>query len=202
MFTSIKHYKRFNPSFQSLRLADLSLNQINQEASELFENAPPHIKVLNVTKNKIRGQLPNPFPLLGDMTHLALDHNNLNGSLPDISRSMPRLKMLDLSDQSSNGGFTGYIPDGFSNLLDLVLLDLAQNKLSETIPAVLGNLPNLEALNLSNNELKGMIPTELGRLAGVINTLDLSRNNFNNNIPSELGRLRSTSVLLNGNPTL
>ena len=166
-FSSIKKYKRFGRAYEVLRMIDLSNNMIKQDASDIFNNIPPNVEELILSNNKIKGNLPNPFPVLHKMRNLAMNNNNMNGTLPDNPQSLLQLRKLDLSNQSENGGFTGSIPAGLSDKLDLTHLNLANNRLAQNIPPDIGILPKLQALNLSTNELKGSIPSELGKLEGM-----------------------------------
>ena len=197
-FTSISHYKRFNPSYELLQFVDLSNNHIHQAALDIFGNIPPNLHIFTASSNSITGPLPSQFPMLDSLIVLALDQNDINGSLPDLSRSTPLLQRLDLSNQTEGGGIRGAIPSSFSELTYLVSLNLASNKLSESIPSVLGNLERIVELNVSNNELGERIPSELGKLASV-EMLDMTYNIFSNNIPSELGMLEHTKIMLQGN---
>ncbi|KAK2643195.1 hypothetical protein Ddye_024958 [Dipteronia dyeriana] len=68
----------------------------------------------------------------------------------------PRVTALYLS------GFTlsGPLPD-FSSMDALVIIDLHDNSLSESVPDFLGTLPSLKQLNLADNEFSGPIPPSL-----------------------------------------
>ncbi|KAK1313476.1 putative LRR receptor-like serine/threonine-protein kinase [Acorus calamus] len=58
----------------------------------------------------------------------------------------------------SNNSFSGPIPQKFSSLISLNLLDLSSNYLSGEIPISLANLKYLTFLNLSFNMLEGEVP--------------------------------------------
>ncbi|XWS10867.1 hypothetical protein CRYUN_Cryun38cG0034800 [Craigia yunnanensis] len=80
--------------------------------------------------------------------------NRFNGEIPEIVGKLGSLIVLNLSHNS----LTGPIPSSLSNLSKLESLDLSSNKLQGRIPAQLVNLDFLEVLNLSCNNLKGLIP--------------------------------------------
>ena len=78
-------------------------------------------------------------------------------------------------------------------------LNIAQNKLSGTIPAELASLARLSALILSDNKLSGTIPAELGQLTN-LGSLDLGRNALDGPVPAALGSLANLeSLSLSGN---
>ncbi|KAG2328876.1 hypothetical protein Bca52824_000056 [Brassica carinata] len=80
--------------------------------------------------------------------------NRLEG---DIPRSIGLLKGLIVLNMSNNA-FTGRIPQSISNLTNLQSLDLSENRLSGNIPPELGKLSFLSLMNFSNNMLEGPIP--------------------------------------------
>ena len=78
-------------------------------------------------------------------------------------------------------------------------LNLANNRLSGSIPPALRNLDNLTQLHLSFNQLSGTIPIQLGKLTN-LTVLDLHVNQLSGTIPPELGNLTYLIVLhLDGN---
>ena len=90
---------------------------------------------------------------------LALDAQNLVGTIPASLNNLDKMKVLDLSFNK----LTGPIPD-LSGITNLTELALHENQLSGTIPASLGAITSLELLWLAKNRLTGPIPEELGNL--------------------------------------
>jgi Leucine-rich repeat (LRR) protein len=165
-FTDVS-FKRFNAAFESLKVVDLSNNNISQDASKMFFNIPPKIEELFLSSNSIRGKLPHPFPLQ-HLIRFNMSDNDIDGSLPDFPGSAPLLRELDLSNQkrANGGGLNGTIWTDIFKLVDLSVLNLAGNNLTGEIPTSIGNLAKLKVLNLSSNALGEQIPSELGRLKG------------------------------------
>jgi Leucine-rich repeat (LRR) protein len=95
-----------------------------------------------------------------------MSSNALSGELPRFSEAFATLQELDLSNQDQTSGFTGSIPEDTWRSLSLKVLNLAGNKLTGTIPALVGNLAVLEEFDVSNNRLNSSLPTELGMLDG------------------------------------
>eukprot|EP00579_Thalassiosira_antarctica_P031612 CAMPEP_0202030936 /NCGR_PEP_ID=MMETSP0905-20130828/64752_1 /ASSEMBLY_ACC=CAM_ASM_000554 /TAXON_ID=420261 /ORGANISM="Thalassiosira antarctica, Strain CCMP982" /LENGTH=1109 /DNA_ID=CAMNT_0048594753 /DNA_START=96 /DNA_END=3423 /DNA_ORIENTATION=- len=79
-------FKRFNAAYETLQVVDLSNNEIDQAASEVFLNIPPNLEELILSNNAIRGAFPDPFPNLDKIRRFATANNNINGPLPDFSR--------------------------------------------------------------------------------------------------------------------
>ena len=122
----------------------------------------------------------------GRVTVLNLSGNRLSGEIPSELGTLSNLQLLSLS----NNRFVGEIPAELGNLSNLEELYLSNSWLTGEIPAELGNLSNLKELYLSNNRLSGEIPSELGGLAD-LQGLNISGNQLTGEIPSELGNLSS-----------
>ena len=60
--------------------------------------------------------------------------------------------------------FTGNIPVGFGNMVEMTYLNISNNQFEGIIPSEFGRLSKLQDLNLSQNKLTGPIPIELGNL--------------------------------------
>ncbi|XP_072071254.1 receptor-like protein 54 isoform X2 [Arachis hypogaea] len=91
---------------------------------------------------------------LHHMVAIDLSSNKIYGEIPDIMGSLNRLVVLNLS----NNMFTGSIPSSFGKLSNLEVLDLSLNSLSGNIPQQLTGLTFLDFFNVSFNNLSGPIP--------------------------------------------
>ena len=108
--------------------------------------------------------------------------------------SSGRVEGLDLADNK----LSGTLPAALGNLDQLGSLYMWSNQLRGTIPD-LSNLTLLGALYLSDNDLSGSIPVSLGSLPQM-QLLSLWGNQLTGEIPEELGNLTLLSVLyLGGN---
>ncbi|XP_057754410.1 receptor-like protein 6 [Arachis stenosperma] len=97
---------------------------------------------------------------LHHMVAIDLSSNKIYGEIPDIMGSLNSLLVLNLS----NNMFTGSIPSSFGKLSNLEVLDLSLNSLSGNIPQQLTALTFLDFFNVSFNNLSGPIP-ENGQLS-------------------------------------
>ncbi|KAL0867343.1 hypothetical protein Bca101_046461 [Brassica carinata] len=80
--------------------------------------------------------------------------NKLEGNIPESISLLKELIVLNMS----NNAFTGHISPSLENLTNLQSLDLSQNRLSGEIPPELGKLTFLARMNFSYNMLEGPIP--------------------------------------------
>jgi len=126
----------------------------------------------------------------GSVTQLALNGNDLNGSIPPEIGSLANLAYLGLGDNQLSGS----IPPELGNLSNLWSIHLYNNQLSGPIPAELGNLSNMEGIQAGGNQFSGAIPASLGNLSN-LRSLNLGYNQLSGAIPAALGNLGNLETL-------
>ena len=109
---------------------------------------------------------------------LALNKQNLTGTLPCAIQNLTNLVELSLSENSIDGPVT----TGLGFLRNLTILDLSGNPLNTTIPDIFTNLQKLEVLDLSISWLGGILPPSLYKLANSLEYLDISGNHLTGTI--------------------
>ncbi|KAG4156899.1 hypothetical protein ERO13_D02G027250v2, partial [Gossypium hirsutum] len=92
--------------------------------------------------------------ILENMTGIDLSCNKLTGQIPPELGNLSQIHSLNLSYNN----LTGVIPSSFSNLKQIESLDLSYNSLSGEIPNQLVELNSLEVFNVAHNNLSGSIP--------------------------------------------
>lgn len=133
----------------------------------------------------------------GRVVGLALDDNNLDGTLPTEIGDLSALRGLILGGNELKGG----LPAQLGDLTELEALILRDNEFSGSIPVELGSLTKLFELNLAINSLTGGIPTELGALT-MLETLSLNSNDLTGEIPVALASLTNLNGLGLGSNSL
>uniref|UniRef100_A0A0R0ECQ3 Disease resistance R13L4/SHOC-2-like LRR domain-containing protein n=1 Tax=Glycine max TaxID=3847 RepID=A0A0R0ECQ3_SOYBN len=93
--------------------------------------------------------------ILGLVTSIDLSSNKLLGEIPREITYLNGLNFLNLSHNQ----LIGHIPQGIGNMRSLQSIDFSRNQLSGEIPPTIANLSFLSMLDLSYNHLKGNIPT-------------------------------------------
>ncbi|CAL5324962.1 unnamed protein product [Camellia sinensis] len=153
----------------------------------------------NFGGNKFTGALQSmPIGLdgLADLIVYAFlaGENNLTGPFPgDLFEKCNVLNSVIIN--VSNNKISGKIPAQNGSICkSLKLLDASGNQITGTIPPSFGDLASLVALNLSWNMLEGPIPSSLGQISG-LKFLSLAGNNLTGSIPTSLGQLNSLQVL-------
>ncbi|KAK2404896.1 receptor protein 9DC3 [Trifolium repens] len=107
-----------------------SMSMVRKGIKITLGKIPTIFVIIDLSRNKFEGEIPNVIGELHALIGLNLSHNRL----------------------------TGPIPQSMGNLTDLEWLDLSSNMLTSQIPAELTNLNFLAFLDLSNNILVGEIP--------------------------------------------
>ncbi|XP_075521070.1 uncharacterized protein LOC142554270 [Primulina tabacum] len=154
-------------------------------------NLSGKISKIDLSHNKIRGNISSDIRKLYNLTRLNLSSNYLEGSIPLGIGNLGKLIDLDLGGNR----FTSEIPSSIGNLTLLNHMFLQENHLFGSVPKSLINCTYLLSLNLSHNNLNGSIPQEIMSLSSLSVFLDLSHNSLTGSIPFEVGSLTKLGTL-------
>ncbi|KAF4371214.1 hypothetical protein F8388_020941 [Cannabis sativa] len=88
------------------------------------------LRVIDLSSNKLIGEIPMELTNLVGLVQLNLSWNSLSGAIPLNIRNLSKLEALDFS----HNNFSGQIPIGLAKMSSLAYLDLSYNHLSGTIP--------------------------------------------------------------------
>ncbi|KAK4359972.1 hypothetical protein RND71_022201 [Anisodus tanguticus] len=164
-----------------LRTLDLSNNKLSGNIPAWLGNISS-LTSLALYKNHLKGQIPPDYCRLERLKVLHLSENNIAGVIPSCFSTFHDLERVYLSKNKLQGGF-----DMFSTS-DLKVLDLSDNNFSGSIPKWLGSTPEITTLILRGNRLQGTIPPQLCH-ASYLRFLDLSHNNLSGPIPHCVGNI-------------
>ncbi|KAL5836695.1 hypothetical protein ACOSQ3_013864 [Xanthoceras sorbifolium] len=106
-----------------------------------------------VTKNRAESYKGS---ILRYMTGIDLSSNKLTGDVPSEFGYLQKIHAVNLSHNSLSGS----ISESFSHLKSIESLDLSHNKLSGQIPPQLIELNNLGTFNVTFNHLSGPVPDQ------------------------------------------
>ncbi|KAE8729699.1 H/ACA ribonucleoprotein complex subunit 1-like protein 1 [Hibiscus syriacus] len=125
------------------------------------------IAYVDISSNNFSGKVTAGFARFTSM--LSLSQNGFSGPLPENFSNLRMLKHLGLHDHNISGEFPAF----FSQVSSLQVLNLRNNSIDGSISNDLSSLSSIQILNLSNNNLKSEIPPSLEKLTGMIDTPDV-----------------------------
>ncbi|GMH05796.1 hypothetical protein Nepgr_007636 [Nepenthes gracilis] len=142
------------------------------------------LTALDLSHNRLSGELPHCMRNFNSLQLLNLGSNNLHGSIPWTFGINSVLTALVLNENQ----LEGRLPRSLVNCTQLKFLDLGKNKLNDTFPDWLGALPGLLILILHSNNFHGRLRTsqEEQQPFPKLQILDLSDNSFEGIFPSRL----------------
>ncbi|KAL0005486.1 hypothetical protein SO802_013047 [Lithocarpus litseifolius] len=180
-----------------LELLDLSYNKIHGQIPKwIFNIGKETLLYLVLTSNYLTGFESfeyTPFVLpWASLQILGLDSNKLQGSLPIPPPSIAKYSV-------QNNTLIGEIPPLFCNLSSITKLDLSHNKLSGFLPQCLSNLSkSLLVLRLQKNNFHGTLPATCIE-GSTLRAMDVSFNQLEGQIPRSLSNCTMLEILLLGN---
>ncbi|XP_048131035.1 receptor like protein 22-like [Rhodamnia argentea] len=186
-------------SHSTISLQVLSLPFCNLTKFPYFLNSLEKLQDLDLSNNRISGEIPRWFWGINHDTlqRLDLSNNLLEGAIPQLhwnrlldieiqnnsfQGSLPIPPPSTVTFDASDNGFTGEIPPSICQLSSLWSLYLSNNNLSGYMPQCLGNITDLVKIDLSSNKLQGPLPRSLIRCVKLY-SLILSHNEFSDIFP-------------------
>ncbi|KAH6831750.1 hypothetical protein C2S53_008369 [Perilla frutescens var. hirtella] len=111
-------------------IIDYALVQWKGQELMQYRNNLRLLKLVDLSSNRLVGDIPRAFACLKGLISLNLSRNDLTGKIIWDIGEMETLEILDLSRNK----LSGVIPIGLAELHYLAVLDLANNNLSGKIP--------------------------------------------------------------------
>ncbi|GKV52747.1 hypothetical protein SLEP1_g59315 [Rubroshorea leprosula] len=186
---NIDKFPSFLRKAERLEVLDISKNKISGQIHK-WEIEGMSLHILNLSYNLLTGIDLFAFE---NLIEVDLSSNLLQGSLPIISTTSDFMNLF-----ISGNNLIGEIPYSYCNLTSLIVLILANNSLGGKIPECLGNFSYLYILDLRMNKFHGIIPNSFVNESQLI-TLNLNGNQLEGILPRTLGYCRLLQVLDVGN---
>ncbi|MED6181687.1 hypothetical protein PIB30_021615 [Stylosanthes scabra] len=174
-----------------LKYLYLSNNKLSLLPGKGFSNGSlPPLEVLVLDSCNLV-EFPPFLQDLDRLTFLVLSNNSFKSVIPNWIWRKKSLRSLFISESS----LTGEISPLICNLKSLVLLDLAYNNLSGTIPSCLGSSSqSLQIIKLQGNKLFGHLP-QTYVIGSALKMIDVTDNNMQGELPRELVNCRRLEFL-------
>lgn len=199
------------PLAETLLILDLSGNQFGGDFPDL--RALVNLQELYVEDNQFTGEIPITLGSLPLRILYIGDNDWAESLIPPFLYTMTQLEVLSMPRCQLTQNIQGAI----GSLVNLLVLNLAENMLTGNLPNRLlqidtvneftaqgnqfeGPLPDftswesLVTLNLASNGFTGFLPEDLGNLVN-LQTLRLSRNQISGPLPDSTPSLRNLEVL-------
>lgn len=184
------------PCFASLQLEALEIdfNMLSGEIPACLLGKPS-MEQLDLSNNFLDGELPVrwgvPVGETSNLVSLEIRNTKLRGVLPVDMTALPRIAVIDLSQNH----LSGPIPE--SMLRDATLLyklALSHNELSGTLPQVGSEMRQLNILNLDNNHIYGPVADQFDymrqyQVDEIVSSISLQSNSFSGPLPRAVAAL-------------
>nr|XP_023916829.1 receptor-like protein 9DC3 [Quercus suber] len=198
------------PNLQLLNLSSCNISEF-----PIFLRIATTLQILDLSKNRIYGQVPRwlgevgrdslhfldlrdnllqgPFPNLSflSLRYIFVSNNKLTGEIPSLICNTSSLDVLDLS----HNNLSGVLPKCLVHSNVLSVLDLRMNSLHGTIPTTFSKGNKFRNINLNGNQLEGPLPRSLANCSN-LEVLDLGNNKIKGTFPYWLGSLLKLQVLV------
>ncbi|CAH1441050.1 unnamed protein product [Lactuca virosa] len=161
--------------FRLPKLMELELQGNMFMGIEGIGNSSSHLVRLDISSNRLLGNLPDFFHSFPNLSYFSARSNNLSGEIPPSLSNSQSISTISLRNNSLNGS----IDFNCSVMVNLTSLDLGSNSFSGTVPANLASCQKLKYLNLARNKLIGEIPEAFKNFPS-LSYLSLSNCSLNN----------------------
>ncbi|KAG6419739.1 hypothetical protein SASPL_116251 [Salvia splendens] len=138
----------------SLEILHLGENQLSGELPDCW-NKWPSLRYLSLGNNQMYGSIPPSIGFLANLQSLNLENNRFSGKIPFAMHNCIKLVKMGLADNNLEGNIPAWIG---TSLVELRILILRSNNMSDEISSEICQLSYLQILDIANNELSGIIP--------------------------------------------
>ncbi|XP_050235036.1 receptor like protein 21-like [Mercurialis annua] len=115
---------------------------------------PNFMSALDVSSNKLSGEIPRELGKLNQLRAMNLSHNQLTGSIPTTLSNLSQIDSMDLS----HNGLSGRIPQELKDLRYLKFFSVAYNNLSGRIPDFGPDFGTIDNSSFQGNPLLCGVP--------------------------------------------
>lgn len=173
-----------------LKLLDLSFNLLKGELPVELSNLR-QLEVLDLSHNLLIGSVSPLLTGMNSVRSINISSNSFEGNLFSVWRLYPRLSVLDVS----NNSFTGQIHSQICSSNEIQIVDLSMNQFIGGLDGISNCTSFLKEIHLDFNSLSGHLPDSLFSISS-LEQLSISGNNFSGNLSEKLSKLSSLKSLV------
>ncbi|XP_057954862.1 tyrosine-sulfated glycopeptide receptor 1-like isoform X2 [Malania oleifera] len=186
----------FFSSLNHLKILDLSFNKLHGELPSLVTSngSPISLQILDLSSNYFQGSLfQSPFlQAAWNLSSLNVSNNDFVGLIPSsICSNSNLVRLLDFSFND----FSGQIPHELGKCSKLEVFRAGFNSLIGPLPANIYHMLALREISLPSNQLSGPIGSDIVQLVN-LTTIELNNNELNGTLPQNIGKLSNLEHLL------
>ncbi|KAK4706887.1 hypothetical protein R3W88_033604 [Solanum pinnatisectum] len=186
----LKDFPHFLRNVKTIQYLDISNNKICGQIPNWFSGMRwDSLQFLNLSHNSLTGHLPQ-FRY-DNLQYLYLKFNSLQGPLALSICNMSSLILLDLS----HNYFSDSVPHCLGSMASLTVLDLRRNNFTRSLPPFCAQSTSLSTIVVNGNRFEGPVPVSLLNCNG-LEVLDVGNNAINDTFPAWLGILQELQVLI------
>ncbi|KAF8378119.1 hypothetical protein HHK36_029456 [Tetracentron sinense] len=130
-------------SLTGLHVLDLRENQLDSELPIM----PKGLVTVLLSKNSFTGEIPQQFGELGQLQHLDMSFNFLQGTPPAPLFSLPNISYLNLASNMLSGSLSNHLSCGSA----LGFVDISTNKLTGGLPSCLSITSDQRVVKFGGN---------------------------------------------------
>ncbi|XP_057955676.1 receptor-like protein 3 [Malania oleifera] len=186
----------FFSSLNHLKILDLSFNRLHGELPSLVTSngSPISLQILDLSSNYFQGSLfQSPFlQAAWNLSSLNVSNNDFVGLIPSsICSNSSLVKLLDFSFND----FSGQITHELGKCSKLEVFRAGFNSLFGSLPAGIYRMSELREISLPSNHLSGPIGSDIVQLIN-LTVIELNNNELNGMLPQNIGKLSNLEHLL------
>ncbi|XP_057954098.1 receptor-like protein 3 [Malania oleifera] len=186
----------FFSSLNHLKILDLSFNRLHGELPSLVTSngSPISLQIWDLSNNYFQGSLfQSPFlQAAWNLSSLNISKNDFVGLIPSsICSNSSLVRLLDFSFND----FSGQIPRELGKCSKLEVFRAGFNSLFGSLPADIYRMSELREISLPSNHLSGPIGSDIVRLIN-LTIIELNNNELNGMLPQNIGKLSNLEHLL------
>ncbi|KAF7047098.1 hypothetical protein CFC21_056064 [Triticum aestivum] len=183
--------KSLFPCMKRLQILELSGNKLTGNLSGWLE-VMSGLRILDLSANSLSGVVPHGIGNLSNLTYLDISFNRFKGTLSELHfANLSRLDTLDLASNS----FEIVVKQSWMPPFQLINLGLHDCLVGPEFPTWLQSQTIIEMTDLGSAGIRGPLPDWIWNFSLSMTSLNVSTNNITGMLPASLEQLTMLTTL-------